>query len=377
MVDHKLTLGVEEEYLLIDPITREAVSDCPDDFFDACKAALGENVTPEFLQCQIEIATPICQNIGDAREHLTHMRSTLASIAKDHGMRLMAASTHPFTQWRRQKPTKGERYQKLVADLQGAIRRMLICGTHIHIGIEEPGLRIDIMNQMRYFLPHLLALSTSSPFWEGDKMGMKSYRLSVFDGMPRTGVPEAIESYGEYERLVGTLVQAGVIEDASKIWWDIRPSTKFPTLEARVADMCTDLEDTLSIVAMYQCLTRMLIHIKERNIRWRNYPALLIAENRWMAQRFGVTGELIDFGKNACRPFNDINEEMIGFLLQHAQALGCERELLHTRTIAQRGSSACRQVSVYEKAIETGKPNEEALIMVVDHLIDETVKGLG
>ncbi len=377
MVDHKLTLGVEEEYLLVDPETREAISDSPDDFFDACKDALGENVTPEFLQCQIEIATPICQNVGDARQHLTHMRGTLASIAKDHGIRLMAASTHPFTQWRRQKPTKGERYQKLVADLQGAIRRMLICGTHVHIGIEEPGLRIDVMNQMRYFMPHLLALSTSSPFWEGDKMGMKSYRLSVFDGMPRTGVPEAMESFGEYERLVGTLVKAGVIEDASKIWWDLRPSTKFPTLEARVADMCTNLEDTLAIVAMYQCLTRMLIHLKQRNIKWRNYPSLLIAENRWMAQRFGVTGELIDFGKNACRPFKDINEEMIGFLLQHAQALGCERELLHTRTIVERGSSACRQVAVYDDAIDSGKSKEDALIMVVDHLISETVKGLG
>lgn len=376
MQEHKLTLGVEEEYLVIDPESREAISDSPDAFFDACKAALGDNVTPEFLQCQIEIATPICNNVGDARQHLSYMRKTLSTIAKDHGLRLMAASTHPFTQWRNQKPTKGERYEKLDKDMQGAIRRMMICGTHIHIGIEDRGLRIDIMNQIKYFMPHLLALSTSSPFWGGDKMGMKSYRLSVFDGMPRTGVPEAIESYGEYERLVGTLVKAGVIEDASKIWWDLRPSTKFPTLEARVADMCTNLEDTLAIVAMYQCLTRMLIHLKERNIKWRNYPALLIAENRWMAQRFGVTGELIDFGKNACRPFNEINEEMIGFLMQHAQALGCERELLHTRTIAERGSSACRQVDVFDKAIANGSPKKEALKAVVDHLIAETVFGL-
>jgi len=315
----------------------------------------------------------VCQNLTDVREHLTHMRGTLAGIAKDFDLRLMAASTHPFTPWRAQKPTKGERYNKMDEDLQGAIRRMLICGTHVHVGILDPGLRIDVMNQMRYFLPHMLALSTSSPFWEGDIMGMKSYRLSVFDGMPRTGVPEAMASIGEYERLVGTLTNAGVIEDASKIWWDIRPSVRFPTLEVRVADMCTRLEDTLAITALYQCLTRMLIELKQRNIKWRTYPALLVAENRWLAQRFGVTGALIDFGKGKCIPFKELMEEMISFLLQHAQALGCERELLHTRTIVERGSSACRQVALYEAAVAKGVSKEDALIQVVDHLIEETM----
>ncbi len=376
MDDYGLTLGVEEEYLVIDPKTREAAANPPPEFFKSCQDALGDNVTPEFLQCQIEIATPVCQNVGDAREHLTHMRGTLADIARKFDLRLMAASTHPFTHWRAQKHTEKERYRKLDEDLQGAIRRMMICGTHVHVGILDAGMRIDVMNQIRYFLPHLLALSTSSPFWEGDLMGMKSYRLSVFDGMPRTGIPESMDSYQEYERLIGTLVGAGVIEDASKIWWDIRPSTKFPTLEARVADVCTDVEDALAVVAMYQCLTRMMIHLKERNIKWRDYPALLIAENRWLAQRYGVRGQLIDFGKNECRPFKDINEEMIGFLLQHAQALGCERELLHTRTIVERGSSACRQVAVYETAIEDGKSKKVALNRVVDHLIKETVAGI-
>ena len=373
MDEFGLTLGVEEEYLVVDPETREAVADPPPELFKTCQKALGDHVTPEFLKCQIEIATPVCKNVGEAREQLTHMRGTLADIAKSFDLRLMAVSTHPFTDWRGQQHTDKERYKKLDEDLQGAIRRMLICGTHVHIGIEDAEMRIDVMNQIRYFLPHLLALSTSSPFWEGDLMGMKSYRLSVFDGMPRTGVPESVASYQEYERIIGTLVNAGVIEDASKIWWDIRPSTKFPTLEARVADVCTNLDDTLAIVAMYQCLTRMMIHLKTRNIRWRDYPALLIAENRWLAQRYGVKGELIDFGHNKCRPFGDINEEMIGFLLQHAQALGCERELLHTRTIVERGSSACRQVAVYEKAVEDGKSKQDALNAVVDHLIAETV----
>ena len=261
-------------------------------------------------------------------------------------------------------------------DLQGAIRRMLICGTHVHVGILDPSMRIDVMNQMRYFLPHMLALSTSSPFWEGDIMGMKSYRLSVFDGMPRTGIPEAMGSIEEYEKLVGMLSGAGVIEDASKIWWDIRPSVRFPTLETRVSDMCTRLEDTLAIVAIYQCLTRMFIHLKQRNIKWRTYPALLIAENRWLAQRFGVTGSLIDFGKGKCIAYRELLEELIGFLLQHAQALGCERELLHARTIVERGSSACRQVEIYEREMACGAEKRAALKTVVDHLVEETVMGL-
>ncbi len=375
MDDMALTLGVEEEYLLVDPGTGDTVNP-PSEFFAACQAALGPSVTHEFLQCQIEIATPICQNVGDARTHLTHARKTLSEIAKTFDLRLMAASTHPFTSWRKQKPTQKERYTKMEQDLQGAIRRMLICGTHVHVGILDPGLRIDVMNQVRYFLPHMLALSTSSPFWEGDLMGMKSYRLAVFDGMPRTGIPEAMASIGEYERMIGMLTNAGVIEDASKIWWDIRPSVNFPTLEARICDMCTSLEDTLAIVALYQCLVRMIIHLKERNIKWRNYPALLIGENRWLAQRFGVTGSLIDFGKGELVSFEELNEEMIGFLMQHAEALNCVPELLHTRTIVERGSSACRQVEIYERETTAGTSQKDALKSVVDHLIEETMLGM-
>ncbi len=371
-----LTLGVEEEYLLVDPETREAAANPPPEFLARCKHVLGESVTPEFLQCQIEIATPVCETVDDAKTHLIHMRRTLADIAQDFDLRLMAASSHPFTDWRAQKHTQGERYAKLDADLQGAIRRMLICGTHIHIGIEDPDLRMDVMNQVRYFMPHILALSTSSPFWEGDMMGMKSYRLSVFDGMPRTGVPEAMESYGQYERLVGTLVRAGVIEDASKIWWDLRPSTKFPTLEARVADMCTRIEDTLCITAMYQSLVAMIIDLKKRNTKWRIYPALLIAENRWLAQRHGVKGHLIDFGMNECRPFSELLEELLDMTLPYAEDLGCAAYLLHARTIVERGSSACRQVDTYNKAISNGAGKDEAFKIVVDHLISETVEGL-
>ena len=370
------TLGVEEEYLLINPQTRAAKAAPPKAFFQAAKKALGDHVTHEFLRCQIEIATPVCQNIDDVRTHLSHMRKTLSEIAIDHDMRLCAASTHPFSPWRTQKPTKQERYQKMDEDLQGAIRRMLICGTHIHVGILDDSMRIDIMNQMRYFLPHLLALSTSSPFWEGDKMGMLSYRLSVFDGMPRTGIPEAMASHDEYKRIVNVLVDAGVIEDATKIWWDLRPSVRFPTLEARIADMCTRMEDTLCITALYQCITHMLIKLKGRNIKWRNYPAMLIAENRWLAQRHGVRAGLIDFGKGECVPFECLIEEMLSMLMPHAQILGCEKEIAHARTIVKRGSSVCRQISIYDSAIAKGIKKKEALKLVVDDLVQGTIEGI-
>ncbi len=367
------TLGVEEEYIIVDPQSREAVADPPPELFAMCKNELGDHVTPEFLRCQIEIATPVCQNLSDVRENLNHMRGTISQYAQKFDLALMAASTHPFTSWRKQRTTKADRYMKMQEDLQGAIRRMLICGMHIHVGIENESTRIDVMNQMRYFLPHMLALSTSSPFWEGDLMGMQSYRLSVFDGMPRTGIPEALNSPSEYNRIVDTLVQVGEIDDASKIWWDLRPSVRFPTLESRITDVCTRMEDALAIVAIYQCLTRMFIHLKERNIKWRNYPAFLISENRWIGQRFGTGAELIDFGKVERIPLKSLIEELVGFLSQHAEVLGCENELAHALNVVNEGSSATRQVKVYEQALSAGGDEKEALKSVVDHLTDETI----
>lgn len=303
MTEETFTLGVEEEYLIVRPETRAAAANPSPHFFKACKAALGDRVTPEFLRCQIEIVTGVCQTVADVREQVAEMRGKLAQIANDHDLALMAASTHPFTPWTRQKPTKGERYIQLDADLQGAIRRMMICGMHVHIGLLDPNTRIDVMNQMRYFLPHMLALSTSSPFWEGKPMGMKSYRLSVFDGMPRTGIPEELGSYSDFERLVGVAVNAGVIEDASKIWWDIRPSVNFPTVEMRICDVCTRIDDGMTIAAIYQSLARHIVRLKKKNMKWRVYPAFLIEENRWLAQRFGVTGELVDLGRGERRGY--------------------------------------------------------------------------
>ena len=371
-----LTLGVEEEYLLINPETRGAAANPPKGFFKTCKEKLGDRVTPEFLRCQIEIATGICETVGDARSEIAEMRGTIARVAIDHDLRLMAASTHPFTPWTHQKATQGERYQQLEADLQGAIQRMMICGMHVHVGLLDEDIRVDVMNQIKYTLPHMLALSTSSPFWEGKKMGMKSYRLSVFDGMPRTGIPEEVQSFKDYERLVETLVGAGVIEDSSKIWWDIRPSANFPTLEMRVCDVCTLLDDAMAIVAFYQAMTRRILRLKQQNMRWRVYPAFLISENRWLAQRFGVTGDMIDLGVGRLVPFSHLLEEMIDLVEEDADALGCTKEIEHARNIIRRGSSACRQIATYDAEIEKGVPKKAALKAVVDQLVAETVQGL-
>ena len=245
------TLGVEEEYLLVDIETRDLANNPSDELFAKCEKKLPGLVKPEFLKSQIESNTRKCQNIAEAREQLQELRSTVSEVAAEFGLAPIAASTHPFSDWQKQTHTDDARYHVLAQDLQTVVRRLLICGMHVHVGIDDDELRIDLLNQVVYFLPHLLALSTSSPFWHGQDTGLKSYRLSVFNELPRTGIPNVFDSYAEYERHVNILIKAGMIEDSSKIWWDIRPSTNFPTLEMRIADVCTNLEDSLSIAAMH------------------------------------------------------------------------------------------------------------------------------
>ncbi len=375
-MDEPLTLGIEEEYLLVCPDTRVAKKNPPKHFMKACLEQIGERVTPEFLRCQVEIATGICETVEQARQEIADLRGSLARIANDHDMHLMAASTHPFTHWSQQKPTQGERYEKLSTDMKGAIHRMMICGMHVHIGINDKDAMIDVQNQIRYFLPHMLALTTSSPFWGGQLMGLQSYRLSVFDGMPRTGIPEALQSFGEYERLVNAIVKSGAIEDSSKIWWDIRPSNKFPTLEMRICDICTLLDDAMTVAAIYQSLTRRILRLKDSNMKWRTYPAFLIEENRWMAQRHGVEGKLIDFGHGGAVSFAVLLEELIEWISEDADALGCLKEVENARNIIRRGSSAARQIKTFEAQVATGQTKREALKTVVDQLVRETVQDL-
>ena len=371
-----LTLGVEEEYLLVDPQTRNLVAEPSPDFLADCKERLGERVTPEFLKCQVEIGTPVCTDIADARHHLTALRSVIINTAEKHGMQVMAASTHPFAQWGRQKHTAAPRYDLLDKDMGGAIRRMLICGMHVHAGIEDKDLRIDLMNQMRYFLPHLLALSTSSPFWGGHEMEMRCSRLGVFDSMPRTGIPDRYESWSEYQRVIDRLIKAGVMEDASKLWWDMRPSARFPTLEMRITDVCTRLEDALCIAALYQSLLRMLARMRQKNLRWRIYQRIMLEENRWRAQRYGCTNSMIDLGRGECLPFGSLMEEIIEMVAEDATALGCMKEVAHARTILKRGTSACRQLDAFANAKKEGADDATALVAVVDMLVTETAADL-
>ena len=308
------TIGIEEEYLLVDRDTRNLAVDPPVELMRAYEDRLGSRVTAEFLRSQVEVGTSVCKSLGQARTELGELRSIVAEVAGRFDLAPIAASTHPFADWHVQRRTEKERYSALERDLQSVARRLLICGTHVHVCIEDEDVRIDLMNQVSYFLPHLLALSTSSPFWQGENTGLMSYRVTVFDALPRTGLPDPFDSYGQYERFVGRLVNAGLIEDASKIWWDVRPSAKFPTLEMRSTDICTRLDDAITIAAMYACFLRMLYRLRGRNQRWRVYPRTLVLENRWRAQRYGPTSTLVDFGIGKQVPYADLLDEIIELL---------------------------------------------------------------
>jgi len=368
------TFGIEEEYHLVDLATR-GFAPAPAALMEACEEALGKQVAPEFFRSQIEVGTSVCRDFAVARQELAHLRRTIADLAREYGLAPIAASTHPFADKSTLETTQKERYQALARDFAGIGRRLAICGMHVHAGIEDDELRIDLMNQARYFIPHLLMLSTSSPFWQGEDTGLKSYRLAIFHELPRTGLPQRFESYGEYQRTVDVLVKNGVIEDATKIWWDLRPSARFPTLEMRVTDVCTRIDDALSIAALYVCIMRMLYRLRRSNQKWRSYPAFLIAENHWRAQRYSVKEALFDFGKGQLVPFASLIDELLDLIAEDAAVLGCEKEAKNALSIATRGTSADRQLLCYEALIGKGASREEALTGVVDQLIAETIAG--
>jgi carboxylate-amine ligase len=370
------TVGIEEEYLLVDPQTGDLVKDPDSDLWTAALEALGTRAMPEFLRAQLEVATGIHSSVKAAGEELATMRGTLNEVLADHGATIMAASTHPFALWWEQQPTDKDRYKVMAEDLGMVARRMVICGMHVHAGIEDPDLRIDLMNQVRYFLPHLLSLSTSSPFWGSRLTGLKSYRISTFRTMPRTGLPEEFASWSEYQRHVDVLVNARIIDDSTKIWWDIRPSHRFPTLEMRITDVCTRVEDAMTVAAVYLSLLHMLYRLRLSNQRWREYAPMLISENIWRAQRYGIEGTLMDYGKGVLVPYKDLVEEMIEVLRPDADELGCLESLEHARSMVAGGTSAERQIRVYNSALEAGASTEKALRGVVDHLIEDTQYGL-
>jgi carboxylate-amine ligase len=370
------TIGVEEEYLLVDKETRSLVVDPPATLMEEAEEKCGSQVTAELLLSQIEIGTKVCNNIQEAHEDLARLRRNIIDVANRHNLAPIAASTHPFSSWTEQKHTRKERYDNLTHEMQGAARRLLICGMHVHVGIDDDELRIDLMNQMSYFLPHLLALSCSSPFWNGRDTGLKSYRLTIFDALPRTGLPERFASFAEYQRHVSILMEAGLIEDSTRIWWDLRPSARFPTLETRIMDVCTRLEDTVALASLLICTLRMLYRLRTRNQRWRIYTPMLIRENRWRAMRYSFDEGLLDLAKGAVVPFEDLLDELLSLVAEDARALGCVNELSGVRDILSRGTSAHRQLRDYALERASGASVKDSLKSVVDTLIADTAEGL-
>lgn len=370
------TVGIEEEYLLVNLETRDLDNDPPAAMLKECTDLGGGQVTPEFLRSQIEIGTRVCKTMDEAREELARLRGIVVHVARRHGLAPIAASTHPFARAMQQKHTEKDRYFALAREMQAAARRMVICGMHVHVGIEDDELRIDLMNQLSYFLPHLLALSCSSPFWEGENSGLKSFRLTVFNALPRTGLPERFASYAEYQRHINTLIQNNLIQDTSKIWWDLRPSWRYPTLETRIMDCCTTLDDTVALAALNVCLLRMLWRLRRDNKQWRVYADMLVSENRWRAMRYSFDEGMLDLAKGELVPFADLLEECLELIREDAEAMGCVPHVAHAREIIRRGTSAHRQVKVYDGARKSGASEREALNAVVDWLIRETANGV-
>jgi carboxylate-amine ligase len=355
------TIGVEEEYLLVDQETRALIVDAPESLMRECEERCGAQVATELLRSQIEIGTKVCTSMQEVRDDLLHLRRSIKEVANSHGLAPIASSTHPFSRWQDQKPTRKERYDRLTVEMQSTARRLLICGMHVHVGIDNDELRIDLMNQMSYFLPHLLALSCSSPFWEGEDT---------------TGVPERFSSYSEYERHVQIMMDAGLIEDSTRIWWDIRPSGRFPTLETRIMDVCTRVDDTVALAALLVCILRMLYRLRRANQRWRQYTPMLIQENRWRAMRYSFDEGLIDLAKGEVVPFVTLLDELLSLVAEDAEALGCTDEINSLQHIVQRGTSAHRQLKKYDLEIAAGASKEDALKGVVDKLIQDTAEGL-
>ncbi len=370
------TIGIEEEYWLVDRQTRDLVPDMPPGLVAACdKIAVGM-VSPEFIRSQIEVGTPVGANIKETAEHLFALRRLVSDAVTNYGMAIISASTHPFAEWADQRHTDKERYNVLEQALQGVVRRLLICGMHVHVGIEDEDSRIDLMNQVLYFLPHLLALSTSSPYWHSADTGLKSYRTAVWRSLPRTGMPDEFDGWRDFERHAQVLIDAGVIEDATRLWWDIRPSVRYPTLEMRSTDIATRAEDAVTLAALFVSLLSMLYRLREDNQRWRIYSRMLVNENVWRAQRYGTDEGLIDYGLGEIVPFADLLDEIIELVRPDAEMLDCVEEVEQARDILERGTSADRQRAAFAKAVADGASEKEALIAVVDFLIDETVAGL-
>jgi carboxylate-amine ligase len=363
LMSNPFTLGVEEEFQIIDPETWDLRSHVSE-LLASGNRAFGENIKRELHQSIVEVGTRICENVAELAEEIIKTRRDLADSAERVGLRIAAAGTHPFADWKNQVVSPGERYQTIIEELQQLARSLLIFGLHIHVGMPDRETTIELMNEARYFLPHLLALSTSSPFWMGRDTGLKSFRTTVFRRFPRTGIPDHFGSWGEYESHVRLLVETHCIDDGKRIWWDLRPHPHFGTLEFRVCDVPTRPRDTIAIAALAQAILVKLHRLRRRNLGFRPYRRALIDENKWRASRWGMEGNLIDWGKRTEVPMRDLAIEILEFVDDVVDELGSRREVEHIRTIVKEGTSAERQLAVYK---QTGD-----LKAVVAGLIEET-----
>ena len=363
----QFTLGIEEEFQIVDPQTRELKSHVSE-MLEEGKMLLGEQIKPEMIQSMIEVGTGICNNIHEARADISKLRSIISSLARKKGLEIVAASTHPISRWQDQKISDDERYELLVEEIQMVARSLLIFGLHVHVGIPDPERAIHIMNAARYFLPHVLALTTSSPFWMGQNTGLKSYRSEVFKKFPRTDIPDHFDSHASFQRYIDLLIRTNCIDNGRKIWWDVRPHPFFPTLEFRICDIPTRVDDTIAIAALFQAIVAKLNKLIDKNLGFRLYRRMLIQENKWRAVRWGLDGKMIDFGKQKEVPVRDLILELLEFVDDVLDELDSRKEVEHIHTIMERGTSADEQLQVYK---ETGD-----LRTVVDRLIERTMENV-
>jgi glutamate---cysteine ligase / carboxylate-amine ligase len=365
--DHTYTLGIEEEFAIVDPETRELRSHIQE-ILEGGKVLLKEQIKPEMHQSVVELGTEICQSIVEARQHVIELRTKLAELANRSRLKIASVGTHPFSHWHDQLITEGERYEEIVKDMQLLARANLIFGLHVHVGIPDRDSAIHVMNQARYFLPHIYALSVNSPFWVGRNTGLKGYRLKVFERFPRTGIPDSFESLSEYEDYCKLLVKTGCIDNAKKIWWDIRLHPFFDTLEVRVCDAQTRVEDTLAIAALIQAVIAKLYKLLRQNTTFRVYRRRLLDENRWRASRYGIHGKLIDFGKETEVDERSLLGELLEFVSTEVSELGTQKEIGHIERIIREGTGADRQLAAFERT--------QDMKAVVDQIVAETYEGL-
>lgn len=364
-----LTIGIEEEYQIVDPETGQLRSFITQFIKDGKMVMVEREIKPELHQSMVELGTPVCNTPAQAKEELIRQRAFLHKLAAEKGLAVVAAATHPLSRWADQQVTPFPRYEGVMQEMQVLAQRLLIFGMHVHVGISDPEFAVDTMNVVRYMVPHLLALSTSSPFWAGRRTGLKSYRAVVFEDFPRSGIPDVYKTRADYEHLIDTLIRTGCIPNSSKIWWDVRPHHAYPTLEFRACDICTRVDEAIAVAALCQAMVLWHWKLRRQNITFRVYRKELLDENKWRAARYGLDGKLIDFGKKVEMPARSLIREMLDLLAEEIDELGSQEEIQPIYRMLETGTSADRQLRTLDL-------HEGDMKAVVDHLIKETIEGV-